>query len=135
MKNNLRIVVSLMFAGSILIAVAHAQSCSGVLDEHQAKGFDTFFSPTYSPSLSTTGPSTTAAVVKRLSQDDMKRLNKTIPIVVQKVKLSDQIGLSEMGNWHLVIHSQIVSDYMRLSFHDALPSWVAARIIPLLMNR
>jgi hypothetical protein len=99
MRNNSRIVVSLVFAGSMLIGIAHAQSCSGVLNDNQAKGFETFFSPTYSPSLSTNGgPVTNATVVKRLSQDDMKRLSKKIPIVVQKVQLSDQ-NATDLKGW------------------------------------
>ena len=99
MKNNLRFVVPLVFAGSVLIGIAHAQSCSGVLNEHQAKGFDTFFSPTYSPSLTSNGgPVTTVTLVKRLSQDDIKRLSKKIPIVVQKVQLSDQ-NATDLKGW------------------------------------
>ena len=121
MKGNLRIVVSLVFAGSIWIPAAHAQSCSGVLNENQAKGFDTFFSPTYAPSLSAIG-------VKRLSPDDMKRLSQRTPIVVQKVKLSDK-NATDLKGWLNDNATTEVPGWVSTAVGIAAPSeWAAAGV-------
>ena len=88
-------------------------SCGGILTDAQEEGFKAFFSPAYSPSLSHVGGQVAPEnFSKKITKDELKRLQVKTPIVAVSYVLTDA-------------HGALLKSWLNERATSTVPGWVS----------